>query len=172
MARNDDKGRWRRRLGWAALVVAVLFVFALLPVAAGPRDVTEIAIPAGSSIARTLPRAHYADAYRAEIPRGVEMTIEDFYAVAVEKPPIVFRDSTEVHGTARMSFLDYDVSYLILSFGERRAAVMATTARFHDWKGRLYFYVVRPVHRIVLPWLTSWMMKKALAAREPGRLDD
>lgn len=56
--------------------------------------------------------------------------------------------------------LDYRVSVFLERESTRLLAVVTTVVRFNKWTGRLYFWPVRPVHRLVV---------RAILRRAAGR---
>ena len=47
--------------------------------------------------------------------------------------------------------LDFRVSVRVSGEAGPRVAVVTTLVRFHNWVGQLYFLVVRPFHRVIVP---------------------
>ena len=47
--------------------------------------------------------------------------------------------------------LDFRASVLTRADGERRAIVLSTVVHYNGWLGRVYFFFVRPFHRLIIP---------------------
>ncbi len=60
------------------------------------------------------------------------------------------------------SNLTYHVSYLLTRRDGTRATVtVSTTVRYENWRGRAYFAVVKPFHRVLTPYMVGRMVERA-----------
>lgn len=95
------------------------------------------------------------------IPAGHDLGIDDLDRHAFQRGRQVGRNTDEVVYTDGAPGLRFFVSYAVSRAQEGGYAEMATVVRFEQPRGRWYFAVVKPFHRLVVPWLFARAVRKA-----------
>ena len=151
--------RWGGRFLGAGLAVLVLSVAMLLTVEAmgHSRGVRVVPPPVGSLIAARAQGAAYIDAYRLSVSGDELRDLDDVIASAFQKGREVARNESEVVYQDRAPGLVFDVSYQLVPDGERPALTMTTAVRYTSRVGRVYFALIRPIHRSGVPFMLSRM---------------
>lgn len=148
-------------VGLAALLATLLVVIGL------PDEVAEIPVPPDSLIAQYLENHGYGDAYLVELPAGRFSTVEELHAAAFECPRVIQQNLEEILCAGNAPGLQYKVSYMLRQQGGpygQAVAIVATVVHDQTTLGKIYFFVVRPLHRFGVPWLVRRMVKRAAAA--------
>lgn len=167
------KSRSKLGLGILALPVTAFLagLFTLGAVARG-RGVERVAVPASSLIAQRSRCADYADAYAVEIPRQLFPDTGSLAAFAFQRGRLAGETVEELMYTGESPGLTYYISYLSRTSGARSTLVVSTTVHYRRWSGRLYFGVVRPVHRVLTPFMLSQMIRKTEAGARLRRVEE
>ena len=151
--------RWLKRTLLAFFAFAVVSVTVLwsLTVVARARGVREVALPSPSLAARFQIGADYADAYELRLKPNAVKNISQVIDYAFAKFAEVGRTETEVVYTDRAPGLTFYVLYRLDSASSPTTLTMATIVHYASVKGRLYFTLVRPIHRALVPFMLSRM---------------
>lgn len=149
-------------------VVAVVGVISLWVAARGPRDVRVRDVRSDRLVAQYVEGADYVDNDGAELPTGSSVTIADVERAAIQKGHLLATSDSEVVYTDHAPGLTFHVAYALLESDGRRELEFTTAVHYSSRVGRIYFFFVRPVHRLSLPWLTRWTARRATSARPPG----
>lgn len=153
--------RWVKRLLATGLAVALLLIglLLLLAVVANARGVRSVRAPAPSLIAIRAIGADYVDAYRVPVSPERLRSLDDVEAAAFQKGDEVGRSATEVvyHGCG--VGLVFDVAYQLTPEGETSLLTMTTAVSYTSGTGRVYFALVRPIHRRLGPFMVSRMAR-------------
>ena len=64
--------------------------------------------------------------------------------------------------------LDFRASVLTRNEGECRAVVLSTVVHYNGRLGRVYFFFVRPVHRLIIPAMLRRMVRMHLLETSPS----
>lgn len=56
--------------------------------------------------------------------------------------------------------LDFRLSFFKQEIGKETEIILATTVKFKGWLGHLYFFPVKPFHRLIVPIILKRMVKK------------
>lgn len=124
---------------------------------ASGRGVREVALPTASLVARFQTGADYADAYelrlKPEAVKNISAVIDSAFAKFAE----IGRTDTEVLYTDRSPGLTFYVLYRLDSASSPTTLTMATVVHYTSLRGRLYFTLVRPFHRALVPFMLSRM---------------
>ena len=143
-------------------VGAIVFVglFAMSGVATS-HEIIRVPVPRDSYLSGNVRTADYADAYSAPMRFSSYRTIEEVAENAFHKGQEAHRDDHEVAYRGKAPGLDYHISY-ILDLGARpRTLTVATTVNFRGWVGRAYWFVTRPIHRMLVPVMLDRMAQAA-----------
>ncbi len=146
-------------------VLALVVTTSLLIAARGPSNVESRPVAADRLIAPHLEAADYVDNYAAELPLGTTVTIKEIEDAAIQKGQEVATTTNEVVFTDRAPGLTFHVAYALSQSNGRQALELTTAVHFTSRIGRLYFFFVRPVHRLGLPWLTALTVGRASSIR-------
>ncbi len=162
--------RWGGRFLVAGLAIAVLSVALLLTLGAmgHSRGVRVVPPPVGSLIAARAQGATYVDAYRLSVSGDELRDLDDVIAAAFQKGREVARSETEVVYQDRAPGLVFDVSYQLAPDGRRSALTMTTVVRYTSRVGRIYFALIRPIHRRGVPFMLSRMARTDGGPASPG----
>lgn len=156
--------RWKLFLAAAITLVVTAVVFGLSSLAASARQrgVERVPVPRATLIAGTLVDADYADAYAVSVPPRLFRDAEALSQYAFQKTERAAQTENEVMYGGGSSSLTYHVSYLLTKRDASGATVtVSTTVRYENWRGRAYFTVVRPFHRVLTPYLVGRMVERA-----------
>lgn len=126
----------------------------------GPRSVTKVLLSPDRLITAHLPDANYVDNYRAESSSRCILRIDSVEAVAPQKGELVACSKREVVYRGLAPGLVFYISYTLFDADGTSGLELATIVHIKTWKGRLYFFFVRPIHRIGLPWLTHYTLRR------------
>lgn len=80
-------------------------------------------------------------------------------AAAFQKGHEVGRSATEVVYQDRAPGLVFDVAYQLTLESEQSVLTMTTAVRYTSGTGRVYFAMVRPIHRRLVPFMVSRMAR-------------
>jgi len=151
----------------ALVLIALVFAVALLTLAAVARErgVRSVSIPKGSLIEKYAVDADYADAYASEISESLFPNREALDRSAFLRCTIAGATDEEIVYTGESPGLVYYLSYLRGHAGSSRNLIVSTVVRYENWKGRLYFAFVRPLHRVLVPFMVSAMVRRAEAEK-------
>ncbi len=155
--------RWKRwsLAGCALVALSALVALGALAAVAKRRGVTEVAIPSASLISGTLPGADYADAYEIKVRRDLIPEVATLARLAFQKAELAAGNHEEVMYVGGTSILTYHISYLLREADGLAAVTVSTTVHYVDWRGRLSFAFVRPIHRVLTPFLVSHMVERS-----------
>ncbi|MDH3197427.1 MAG: DUF2867 domain-containing protein [Candidatus Krumholzibacteria bacterium] len=146
----------------AAIVVVVVGACGLVVMSYLARldNVYEVPVPPGSLIAPTAASADYSDAWRGEL-RGSYRDIEHVIENAFHKPVELQRDDREVLYEGAAPGLRYRISYILDRDSRPQAIVACTTVKILNRSGRIYWTLIRPVHRALIPYMLKRMANAA-----------
>lgn len=151
---------------WLKFGLLAFFVFAVviaaalwsLKIVASRNGVREVALPRSSLITRFENGADYVDAYELKLRPNAIKNISAVIDSAFAKFTEVERTDTEVLYTDRSPGLTFYVLYRLDSVASPTTLTMATVVHYTSLKGRLYFALVRPFHRALVPFMFSRML--------------
>ncbi|MGP3982182.1 DUF2867 domain-containing protein [Streptomyces sp. KR80] len=111
-------------------------------------------IPAGARLARTaFERTDYGDAWRMRMRPGMPQDPESWRGVLRGAPfPVVGREGGEMLLGEDAGHLDFRASILV----DDRHVTLSTVVRIHNWRGRLYWSLVKRVH----PFMARTMLRR------------
>ncbi|MEU0005749.1 DUF2867 domain-containing protein [Streptomyces sp. NPDC006314] len=111
-------------------------------------------LPAGARLARVaFERTHYSDAWRMTMRPGMPRDPESWRGVLRGASfPVVGREGGEVLLGEDAGHLDFRASILV----DDRQVTLSTVVRIHNWRGRLYWAVVKRVH----PFMARTMLRR------------
>jgi hypothetical protein len=146
----------------AAIVVVVVGGAGLVVMSYLARvdNVYVVPIPPGSLIAPTAAKADYSDAWRGEL-RGSYRDIDHLIDNAFHKPVELQRDDREVLYEGAAPGLHYRISYILDTDDRPHAIVVCTAVHVLNRTGRIYWTLVRPVHRALIPYMLKRMANAA-----------
>lgn len=102
------------------------------------------------------------------IPARRDLGIDDLERHAFQRGRQVGRNDVEVVYTDGAPGLRFFVSYAVTRADEGCRAEMATVVRFERPRGRWYLAVVKPFHRLVVPWQFVRSVRRAAESRATG----
>ncbi len=148
-----------------ALFLALAFGAALvtLGVVARKRGVSRVTVPSGSLIEKLSSDADYVDSYVASVPATLFADTRALDRYAFQRCRVAGETPDEIMYTGESTGLVYHISYLRRPEGSGTKLFVSTVVRFNDWRGWLYFAFVRPVHRVLAPFMVSVMIRQARA---------
>lgn len=158
--------RWKLFLlaGVVILAIAVVFGLSALAASARRRGVERVPVPRATLIAGTMVDADYADAYAVSVPPRLFRDAAALSQYAFQKTDRAAQTENEVMYAGGSSNLTYHVSYLLTKRdGVRATVTVSTTVRYENWRGRAYFTVVKPFHRVLAPYMVGRMVERAAA---------
>jgi len=123
-------------------------------------NVYEVPVPPGSLIAPSAAKADYADAWRGEL-RGTYRDVDHLIENAFHKPVELQRDDREVLYEGVAPGLRYRISYMLDTDDQPQAIVVCTAVHILSRTGRIYWTVIRPVHRALIPYMLKRMANAA-----------
>ncbi|ANP53019.1 hypothetical protein J2Z21_000611 [Streptomyces griseochromogenes] len=111
-------------------------------------------LPAGARLARAaFERTHYSDAWRIPLRPGMPQDPESWRGVLRGASfPVVGREGGEVLLGEDAGHLDFRASIHV----DDRQATLSTVVRIHNWRGRLYWAVVKRFH----PFMARTMLRR------------
>lgn len=119
-------------------------------------------------VAAEIEAADYHDNLLVRIPAGQDLGIDDLDRHAFQRGREVGRNNAEVVYTDGAPGLRFFVSYAVSRAREGCRAEMATVVRYEQPRGRRYFAVVKPFHRLLMPWLFARSVRRAVEDRASG----
>jgi hypothetical protein len=146
----------------AAIVLVIVAALGLTVMSYLARmdNVYEVPVPPESLIAPSAAGADYADAWRGEL-RGSYRDIEHVAANAFHTPVEIQRDDREVLYEGAAPGLRYRISYILDHESRPHGIVVCTTVNVLSRTGRVYWTLVRPIHRALVPYLLKRMVDSA-----------
>lgn len=151
------------------LVLALVLVASLATLGAigRARGISRVPIPTASLIESSAQDADYADSYSAVVSPALFPDTRSLDRFAFQRSTIAEETADEIMYTGESPGLVYHISYLRRREGTEARLFVSTAVHYKNWRGRLYFTVVRPGHRRLSPFMVSVMIRQALAA-SPG----
>jgi hypothetical protein len=149
------------------LAIAIGASLATLGAIARARGVARGPIPTASLIEPLARDADYADSYSAVVSAALFPDTRTLDRFAFQRSALAGRTADEIMYTGGSSGLVYHISYLRRPDGGETRLFVSTTVHYRNWRGRLYFALVRPGHRQLTPFMVSVMIRQALGA-SPG----
>ncbi len=140
-----------------ALAAFVVLALGLRRVAQGPAGVTAVPIDSEWAIGKHLAGAGYADAYRTTIAPQRFADIDAVMDAAFQRGSLIEKNEQEVLYRGGAPGLVFHVTYRIAGEAAAPSLEMATVVHYRHWMGRFYFFFVRPVHRLGVPWMFKKM---------------
>jgi hypothetical protein len=135
----------------------------------GPREVTTGRVGAGRRVSDHVAGADYVDSYSTEIASKGVFSIEEVETAAVQRGRLAAMTSRGVVYTDRAPGLIFHVAYCLSGAPGSQVLEMTTVVHFTTWVGRFYFFFVRPIHRVGLPWLVRLTARRlASSQRSPS----
>lgn len=128
------------------------------------RGVSRVPVPSGSMIERLATDADYADSYVATVPDALFPNSGALDRFAFQRSTVAGETPDEIMYKGESSNLVYHLSYLRRHASGETKLYVSTTVHYKNWRGRLYFALVRPGHRQLTPFMVSAMIRKAAAA--------
>ncbi|MEU1407260.1 DUF2867 domain-containing protein [Streptomyces sp. NPDC005728] len=111
-------------------------------------------LPAGAGLARaSFEQTHYSDAWRMTMRPGMPRDAESWRGVLRGASfPVMGREGGEVLLGEDAGHLDFRASILV----DDCQVTLSTVVRIHNWRGRLYWAVVKRVH----PFMARTMLRR------------
>mgnify|MGYP007067076042 FL=1 len=156
--------RTRRKWGRAFFALSVggkvfsVVVALFLVQSARTRGVESVGVPVASAISRWVEGSFYTDSYRVSLAGARFETLEELAAAAFRKGQEVGRTEREIVFRRTAPGVVYYISYLLEA---EKSLVVTTVVHAVAPRGRRYFFFVRPVHRVLTPFLTGRMSAAA-----------
>jgi hypothetical protein len=148
-------------IGVVVLLLLIALGTATMDSIANSDGVHAVPLPAGSLIAGESEKADYTDAYEIPIESDLFGNIDGVAKVAFQKGKLEGKTDNEVMYSGHVPGLRFYVSY-VLTQKESGALVTVSTAVYYtNWGGKLYFNIVRPIHRRIVPAALARMMNNA-----------
>lgn len=72
---------------------------------------------------------------------------------------VIGRSNTEIMMGENDSHLDFRLSFLRYDRGEEVEIMLATTVQYNNWLGKVYFFPVKPFHKIIVQILLRKMVR-------------
>ncbi|WCN39432.1 DUF2867 domain-containing protein [Aneurinibacillus uraniidurans] len=72
---------------------------------------------------------------------------------------VINRSANEIVMGEDDRHLDFRVSILLEDRNGMKCATVSTTVYYHNWLGRLYFFIVGRVHKLIVPSMLKSMMR-------------
>jgi len=134
---------------------AGLFVMSSL---ARINGVHEVPVPNASVLANEAARADYSDAYRIEMEFCPFRNIDDVAANAFERGSAeLTRTDSEVMYEGVAPGVRYNISYILDRSADPPTLTVCTAARKEGKTGMVYLPLVKPIHRMLVPYLVNRM---------------
>ncbi len=143
----------------AGIVVVILGVLVTLHVIAKARGVREAALWPGSLVWEQTLSADYQDALQIDVPPDRFASLEELLAAAFQKGELLARNEQEALYTDVAPGLRFYVSYSLIREAGRTHVCMSTSVQYLHARGRVYFAFVRPLHRLLVPFALSQMVR-------------
>lgn len=120
--------------------------------------VAAAAIPNESYLSGATEGADYADAYRVPMEFNPFGNIDDVAEHAFEKgKEEIHRTDDEVVYQGVAPGLRYDIAYLLERRTRPATLTVCTTVRCQTRTGRIYLTLVKPIHKMLLPYMVKRM---------------
>lgn len=120
--------------------------------------VAAAAIPNESYLSGSSQMCDYADAYRIPMEFNPFRNIDDVADNAFEKGRgEIHRTDKEVVYEGIAPGLRYDISYLLERRTQPSTLTVCTTVRCETRTGRIYLTLVKPIHKMLLPYMVKRM---------------
>lgn len=147
-----------------ALPILVVASLVTLGAIGRARGVSRVPIPTASLIEPVAQDADYADSYSAVVSPALFPDTRTLDRFAFQRATIAGETADEIMYTGESPGLVYHISYLRRREGTATRLFVSTAVHYNNWRGRLYFTVVRPGHRQLGPFMVSVMIRRALGA--------
>jgi len=128
------------------------------------RGVSRVPVPSGSMIEKLATDADYADSYVATVPGTLFPDTRALDRFAFQRSTVAGETPDEIMYRGESSGLVYRISYLRRRESAGTKLYVSTTVHYRNWRGWLYFALVRPGHRELAPFMVSVMIRQAAAA--------
>ncbi len=163
---SEVKLRYKRLLV-AAVVVTLAVGAGLLTLGTigRSRGVSRVPVPSGSLIEKLASNADYADSYAAAVPATLFPDSRTLDRYAFQRSAVAGQTPDEIMYRGESSALVYHISYLRRRERTDTMLYVSTAVHYRNWRGRLYFAVVRFGHRELAPFMVSDMIRRAATAR-------
>jgi hypothetical protein len=148
-------------IGAIVLGLVSLVGLAAMTAVASSHDVEPTEFPEDAYIAGSRPSAKYADAYHGPMNYRVYRTIDEVIDKAFQKGLEVHRDENEVVYQGKAPGLVFHVSYILDRTTNPQTLTFVTTVSPHSRLGLVYWTVVRPLHRMIVPVMLDRMLQDA-----------
>lgn len=125
------------------------------------RGVSRVGVPPASLIEARAGDADYVDTYGASVSPMLVPDIAALEQYAFQRAILVQESDFELIYTGASPGLIYYISYHREPSDRDDRLAVTTTVHYKDWRGRLYFAVIRPFHRVLTPFMVSVMIRKA-----------
>lgn len=103
----------------------------------------------------------------------VQQQLRDFKGEAGESIAlfhVLGRNSNEILFGEDDQHLNFRLSFLTVPQGEQMCIQLATTVQYTGWMGRVYFFFVRPIHRLAVPLILKRMVRYLEQQNKPNSL--
>ena len=108
--------------------------------------------------------ADYSDSYVVTVPAGLFADTRALDRFAFQRSAVAGETADEILYEGGSSGLVYHISYLRRHEGSETKLYVSTTVHYRNWRGWLYFTLVRPGHRELTPFMVSVMIRQAAAS--------
>ncbi len=125
------------------------------------RGVSRVPVPPGSMIEKLAKDADYADSYAASVPDMLFPDSRMLDRYAFQRGTVAGQTTDEIMYAGGSSGLVYHISYLRRRERADTRLYVSTIVHYMNWRGRLYFAVVRFGHRELVPYMVSVMIRQA-----------
>jgi len=147
---------------FALIVIAIvgLIGVAVMGGLARSDGVENAEIPPDSYIFGYAGQADYADAYVAPMQFSAFGNIDAVAANAFERGDHeIHRSEREVTFEGTAPGVTYQISYILDLSASPATLTVCTAVHVENRRGRAYFTVVKPIHKMLLPYLVNRMSK-------------
>lgn len=146
-------------IGIGSLLFVGLFTMSTV---ATSHDVVRVPVPRASYLSGAAPAAYYADAYVAPMRYSSYVSIEEVEAEVFHKgSKEVYRSGAELAYAGKAPGVSYQIAYLLDVGARPRTLTVSTTVIVHNWVGKVYWTLTRPVHRMIVPVMLDRMAQAA-----------
>jgi len=146
-------------IGLAAITFVGLFAMSSV---ATSHDIVRVPIPRASYLADASSVADYADAYTAPMRFSSYGTIEEVELEVFHKGRgEVHRSGIELVYAGKAPGVSYHIGYLLGVSDRPRTLTVSTTVEIHNWVGKVYWTLIAPMHRMVIPAMLDRMAQAA-----------
>jgi len=151
----------------AFLAIAIGASLAIFGAIGRARGVSRVPVPSATLIESLARDADYADSYAAVVSPTLFPDTRTLDRFAFQRSTLAGETADEIMYIGESSSLVYHISYLRRREGTDARLFVSTAVHYKNWRGRLYFALVRPGHRQLGPFMVSLMIRRALAS-SPG----